>query len=221
MKTRYDTSFTALVVVTLSCFAAARPAGATTITMQLAGTYDVTGDAVFGESGPAVPFSYSLTYDTGLGAQTAFLPAGTSDGSGGILQQDLYGYSAGGIVASSLTFGTHSWATSALVPWTVWTGVTADFWVDADLTAAPPTLLLAEFIDHEGVLTLGIFSGDVDGSSLAFDQGTLLFGSERKTWGEYTLTVFDATPVPEPASLVLFGGGLVAAAARLRRSKQQ
>ena len=124
-------------------------------------------------------------------------------------------------MASSLTFGTHTWATSALVPWTVWTGVTADFWVDVDLTAATPTLLLAEFVDNEGVLTLGIFSGDVDGLSVAFDQGTLLFGSDRKTWGQYTLTVLDATPVPEPASLVLLGSGLLAVAARLRRSKQQ
>ena len=110
MKLRLTTSITALAVLTVSLFTAASSADAAIITMQLTGTVNQIGDEpVFGQGGSSIPFDFSLTYDTSKGSQVAFV-----DGDPG--EEDFYGYSAAGITAYSLTFGTKSWTLNSLQP---------------------------------------------------------------------------------------------------------
>jgi hypothetical protein len=99
----------ALPVVALLLLAPASPARAAILTLEFTGTYDTGNETLFGLSGPAVPFAFSLTYDTSLDTNTVFCAAGTTTAHGNTLLEDFYGYSKSGIIASTLTFGSHSW----------------------------------------------------------------------------------------------------------------
>jgi hypothetical protein len=209
MKLRLAPAITALVVSTFSLFTAAGSADASIITMQFTGTVAQApgSDPVFGQTGSSIPFDFSLTYDTSKGSQIAFDPGG----------QDFYGYSADGITAYSLTFGTKTWTLSNLTPQTI-NGQQADFWTNADLTLGAPTSVVAFFGDAEGALDLGFvylkfhaFFSNLDIQQESPDNYALVSG-------DYTLTTsVTPTPVPEPASLLFVGAGLVALATRRRR----
>jgi hypothetical protein len=213
MKLRL-TSLTALAVLTVSLFAAPRSADASVITMQLTGLITQTEfGPVFGEVGTPIPFGFSLTYDTSKGSQTAFVNAD----SGG---EDFYGYSAAGITASSLTFGTKTWTLANLQPLST-SGNQADFWTNADLMLGAPTSVAVRFGDAEGRLALGTLYIKTGHALLeTVDISEFFPDSYNIVAGSYTLSTSD-TPaaVPEPASLLFVGTGLVGLAMRLRSAK--
>jgi hypothetical protein len=162
----------------------------------------------------AIPFSYSITYDTSLGAMTAFSAAGTST------VHDFYGYSRAGIVASSLTFGSATWTANDLRPLDInGSGLIADFFVNTDLTVAAPTLIWSSFRTSQSRLVLGLANATSSGIEMStrvfiIDQGNP--SANTLANGSYTMTS-SMTPVPEPSSMLLLGAGLIGTATRLRR----
>jgi hypothetical protein len=215
MKFRLATSLTATAVLMLSLATTAQPAGAAVITMDFTGTVGTRdGEFVLGLTGSAIPFTYSLTYDTSLGALTAFSAAGTST------VHDFYGYSRAGIVASSLTFGSATWTANDLRPLDInGSGLIADFFVNTDLTVAAPTLIWSSFRTSQSRLVLGLANATSSGpqmSTRVFITDTGDPPANTLAIGSYTMTS-SMTPVPEPSSMLLLGAGLIGTASRLRR----
>lgn len=84
-----------LPVVALLVLASAAPARAAIFTLEFSGTFDTNGETMFALSGSAVPFFFSLTYDTSLDTNTTFGAAGSTF-NGRTLLDDFYGYSRSG-----------------------------------------------------------------------------------------------------------------------------
>jgi len=146
-----------LALLATVCFAlifTSRTAQATVVNLEFSGTYSAYFP-VFGLSGPNVPFSYELTYDTALNTNTDYFPTGTSLG-GFTAANPFYGYSVSGITASSLTFGDETWTAADLQSRLLVAGVTADLWFNTDLDVATPTLCWIYFdIGDDDSLQIG------------------------------------------------------------------
>ena len=104
-------------------------AQAAVVTLSFSGTYDTSGDTIFGLSGAAVPYNFRITYDTTLDTNTFFLATGATQG-GLTTTHEWHGYSVSGITATSLTFGSQTWTAGDLVPRPLAIGITANLWFD-------------------------------------------------------------------------------------------
>jgi hypothetical protein len=216
MKLRLASSITALAVLTVSLFTAASSADASIITMQLTGTITNTEyGPVFGQGPSPIPFDFSLTYDTTKGSQVAFV-------GGDPHEQSFYGYSGAGITAVSMTLGPKTWTLDSLGKQAV-SGQEADFWTNADLTLGAPSALAVYFGDGEGSLKLGSLYTKTSNAifKLVTIRDETVPNVQRIVTGNYILTS-SVTPaaVPEPASLLCVGTGLVGLVLRRRSSKR-
>jgi hypothetical protein len=202
------------LIVALGALVAA-PAHAAPVTLSFSGTYDLQGTTLFGLSGPAVPYYYEITYDPALDTNAEFVAAGDPLG-GQTTIHDWYGYSASGIVATSLTFGTKTWTAGDLNPRVV-DGIAADLWFDTDIGLAAPTRSWIVFQDGGDTLSLGL--GAADAFNIYFRQVSEITSS---TSVQAPMVIEAVAPVPEPSALALMGAALVAAARRraLRRPRR-
>jgi len=130
--------FLCFAVALLIVSPAINSARADVISLEFSGTYDTFGQTVFGLSGSAVPFDYTMTYDTSLNTSSLIIPAGAII-DGYTFADSFYGYSASGITALNLTFGSQTWTAADLVPITPSGAYTADIWFNTDLSTATPT----------------------------------------------------------------------------------
>ena len=108
------------------------------ISLAFSGTYDTFGQTVFGLSGSAVPFDYTMTYDTSLNTSSLIIPAGAII-DGYTYADSFYGYSVSGITALNLTFGSQTWTAADIIPRDPAGGYSADIWFNTDLSTATPT----------------------------------------------------------------------------------
>ena len=208
-----------LTVLTLVSLVPVRATEASILKIDFTGTYDTSGDVIFGQNGSSLPFAYSITYDTSLAPAPVFVPAGTLELPGIALVEDFYGYSKAGITASSLTFGTQTFTVSNLQSRSVG-GSTADLWFNTNLETATPTKTYAAFRSGGNALALGGVVVTI--GAAAFDTTSMLDAIRGHAFGDLTLTVTPVSqPVPEPASILLLGSGLLALAARVRHNSSQ
>src|SRR5690349_884904 len=143
MSTKLARAFIAIAALTFTFIVSTRTVEASIITFNFSGTVDTSvGPDVFGQSGTAVPFNVSLTYDSSLNTNSVFLPAGSNLGPFS-LAHDLYGYSASGVTSTNVTFGTQTWTAADLQPITIAPGISAEIYMDADLSVSTPTRFFA------------------------------------------------------------------------------
>ena len=79
-----------------------------------------------------------MTYDTSLNTNSLIIPAGAVIG-GDTFADSFYGYSASGITALNLTFGSQTWTAADIIPRDPAGGYSADIWFNTDLSTATPT----------------------------------------------------------------------------------
>jgi PEP-CTERM motif len=190
MALTFSRGLTASAVVILCLFTTARSADAAVITMQFNGTIDMF-DSIFGFNQFAqAPLNMSFTYDTSVGSNTG-------------VNRGFYSYSAAGLIATNVTFGTKTWTKDNI----------ADLRFNTDLTVASPTRFVIVFRDGDDDISLN-GTGDTPFAVVHSGDGSGL--------GVITFTATATgltTPVPEPASLLFLGMGLLGLAARRRSSK--
>ncbi len=150
-----------------------------------------------------------------------FIAAG-SVVNGTTFGDDFYGYSKSGIIGASLTFGDQTFFLNTLRPRVLTTGYTADLWFNTKLESASPTKVWAFFSDAS-LNDLALGGAAVAGDNTARFKSTSSIDSlDFGAYGDLTLTATGVpATVPEPATMVLLGTGLLTLAARVRHNSGQ
>ena len=107
---------------------------------------------------------------------------------------------------------------SSLQPRFASSALSADLWFDTDLAIAPPTRVWAFFQDSAGELFLG---GAVNSSAgLTFRTTSVItsYLTGLDSFGDLTVATDVPATVPEPATMLLLGTGLLALATRVRHN---
>ena len=203
------------VAVLLLCTSRAVQAG--TVTLTFSGTYDTFGQTIYGLSGSAVPFSYQITYDPALDTNTWFFPTGaTVDGKK--TTHPYYGYSASGITASNIAFGTGTFTAADLVARFPGGGSSADLWFDTDISVAAPTRCWMYFYkpDSNGILQLG--EGNDFLTTIEMGKSTYIKDAAGET-ELAPLTITSSVPEPGTVAIAAFAAAVVLLSNRKRDRK--
>ncbi len=213
-----STSFFAVLLCASSAAHAAAP-----VTLTFSGMYDTQGTTVGGLTGSAVPFSYQITYDPALDTNTWFFPAGsTLDGATAL--NDWYGYSASGITASNITFGTQTFTVADLEPRVPQVGVEADLWFDTDISQVAPTRAYAFFFQFPSLSALelgeGVVSGTETGASVEIVNQTRLVDGSAGATDVASFIITSTVPEPGATDLALVAAaGVLSSRRRLMRGR--
>ena len=193
------------VITFMLCTLIATSAHAAVVNLTFTGTYDTYGTTVFGLSGSAVPYSYQLTYDTSLDTSAEFYAVGANIGLQTAVHE-WHGYSASGITALEVSFGTQTWGIADLVPARLTTHIVADMWLDASLEEEAPTLGRIQFKQGPAELQVGrtmLGWGDAYLYPMSgIDFRDFENGNFARAWGKYMQ--LEASPVPLPPAVALF-----------------
>ena len=208
-----------------AAFGTTSTASASIYELTFSGTYDISslfGPDLFGEPGPTAAFEYSITIDTSLDTNTDAILTGDTIGIF-TAAHDFYGYSASSIIASSITFGSQTFDVDDLEVQTLAAGVTADFWLDTDIsTGATPTASFFRFDDGTSRLSLGGSSLSPGGVVLAQsseleDDDSPIPGVPNGS-GTTSQTTISMQFIPTPGTLGAAAAGLLLVSARRRRA---
>lgn len=161
----------------------AAAADAAVVRLTFSGTYNTYGDTVHGLSGPAVPFSYIIDYDTALEPSPIVYPAGSTLPFTNVPTTHAWrGYSKRGLLAVQVTFGTRTWYLDNLKAQLHSSPQWADLWFDTDLEVATPTRAYLVFDSAVGspsgpggLVSIGMyppFTGDLSRESYILDSLT-------------------------------------------------
>lgn len=198
-----------LAVLAFACFA--NTASAALIDLTFSGTYNTNGDAAFGLTGTAVPYLYTITYDTSF-THTEFFDTGDSIGPF-IAHHQFFGYSTLGIVSFDVSFGTQAWAVSdILLTDLAANGAPAHLWFDVDIGTQAPTRGI--FRTREGandLLSVGIAGPvGIGGWEIQPESNVYQFFVGQGQSANLEVHGSLINVVPAPATLVLFGLSLAA-----------
>lgn len=217
--------FPSLLAVFLFCFTPLAP-GTLVYVIDMAGslTVDESDDPVFGLTGTH-GFSLQLVYDPALNTNTNVVLEGEEFGSSNSFAgNDFFGYSASGVLSLNATFGSvelplEGALLSERFPAP---GISADIWMDTDITQSTPALMdLMLFFDEPnlvGTLQIGGLDENAQSEVVVFNE---LWIEDDDTRGsaEGQWTSLDMTVIPEPSSFGLLLAGLAALCAMRRRRK--
>jgi hypothetical protein len=159
---------------------------------------------LFGVEERTAPYRFTVTYDTALAPAPSFTAAGS------VYLHPIYSYSADGVVATSLTFGTKTWTTSDLTD-DLNFGMPNPILFDADIASAAPTRYFLNFSRQsaiEGLLYIGATGGGfVKHLHPRIDLYNEPAGYPGYVEGRDYAPTFTATVVPEPsvAAMLLLG----------------
>jgi hypothetical protein len=134
-----------VAAIVVAGLVSARPACASIYTLTFSGSYNTQGQAIFGQFGTSVPYKFEITYDTSLGMLEFSIPQGQLLGTHTTFNP-FFGYSASGITATNLKFGTQTWTGSDIQLISPATTVSAALWFDTDITLATPTRSAITFL---------------------------------------------------------------------------
>ncbi len=212
------------VVLLASILAAIANVGAAPYQLTFSGTYSISTlshGSLFGVSDLPVPFTYTIIYDTALNTNPYVFPTGSMIGSYPAAAP-FFGYSASGILGTSLTFGTQTWTKADLLWANMSPTIGADLWFNADLEVETPTQSWIVF--DVGGAGLEIGTGALMGGGVGYLSGRSTVHDDYGPVGEYL--AFDTTiqrvplaAVPEHASPILIPGVALLLLAGIRRRR--
>lgn len=192
-------------------------AGAVPYQLTFSGTYTMSTvfpptDSLFGVTDVPASFTYTIIYDTAFDTNTYYFPVGSMLGGKKVLEP-FYGYSASGILAANLTFGTQTWTAADVVWLNPSSTEGAELWFDTDLDVATPTQSWIRFRSGTANVELGSCAllglGDAQGLGYLHGRSTLwdYYGPS----GEFL--AFDTTiervalvQTPDPSSSIVLVG---------------
>jgi hypothetical protein len=180
-------------------------AQAAVVTLSFSGTYNTGPSTVFGEFGAAVPYNFQITYDTTLNTNSFFFPTGAFLGSQ-TTTHEWHGYSASGITATSLTFGSQTWTAGNVSPRIPAIGVSADLWFDTDISIAAPTRCWIFFDGGSpGVGALELGAGAANAVNIFMEQTSSVFDNGFPGGAGFSSLMTITAPPRAPSTVVIDG----------------
>lgn len=190
-------------LLNLAFFLCAGYSNAAVVVLNFNGVYDTQGVTIFGLSGAAVPFNYQITYDTSLDTDNDFIASGSTVG-GNLTTHDWYAYSKSGITATSLTFGSQTWAaTDSFLPKLVGAD-SADLWFDTDISLAAPTRALFDIETNNNSDYL-IFGEMTTNAGQLYITPSSSVGDPTNEAISSSFSIQHAVPEPSRSVLLLLG----------------